>query len=235
MSEDNQHIVELRSIWSGCDADSQQRLALCWKGKRARSWVRTVYEHAVPDWAADLPDVRQDRRQLEDYISGEQHHHRRVAAVLAWGGMFTKNGRLLRCRFDECVQTVANSTGTRKDCYQVLSAMNAPGLGPAYFTKLIRYLRPSENGAVGFIMDQWLARSINLIFEAEPESIVMHGQGKKYVDRTNDPSTYEWFCARIEEVAAELNATPAQTEVFLFASREWRRYLTGKSWHRYAC
>lgn len=235
MANGNQHIVELTKMWLGVDAEARERLALCWKGKRARSWVRSVYEDDFPDWAKSLPDDRQDRRQLEDYIASEHHNHRRVAAVLAWGGMFTKNGRLLRPHFDRCAQTVAELSGSRVDWYQALSAMEAPGLGPAYFTKLIRYLRSGGAGDVGFIMDQWLARSINLIFEAEPEGILMHGQGKKYVDRANAAATYGWFCARVEEVAAELNATPELTELFLFASREWRQYLTGKSWHRYAC
>lgn len=235
MANGNQHIRELTRMWRVIDTDSRERLALCWKGKRARSWIRSVYGDDVPDWAAGLPDDRQNRHQLEEYVALERHHHRRVAAVLAWGGMFTKNGRLLRPHFDRCVQTVASQNGLRADWYQTLSALEAPGLGPAYFTKLIRYLRSDGAGGVGLIMDQWLARSVNLIFEAEPEGILMHGQGKKYVDRANSEVAYELFCQRVEQVADELNTTGIALEVFLFASREWRQYLTGKSWHRYAC
>lgn len=77
-------------------------------------------------------------------------------------------------------------------------------------------------------MDQWTSRSINLIVEG-PALVKMRTQND--VDPRNDETTYEGFCAAIEELARRLaNKTPEETEQCLFSTGgrnpdPWRRYV----------
>jgi hypothetical protein len=96
-------------------------------------------------------------------------------------------------------------------------------MGPAYFTKLIFFLRPDLNG---YIMDQWLARSINLLF---PQAGPIRLSNTVVTDR-NTADDYERFCSHVEHVARELGITPAEAEERMFSNGgrskgRWRQYV----------
>lgn len=53
---------------------------------------------------------------------------------------------------------------TPADAYQrFYDLKKIPGMGTDYYTKLVTFLMPAANGAPAFIMDQWTARSMNLL------------------------------------------------------------------------
>jgi hypothetical protein len=72
-----------------------------------------------------------------------------------------------------------------------------PGLGPAFFTKLIFFCLPPHKG---YIMDQWTAKSVNLL---TGKNIVSFSDG--YVSEKNTICNYECFCEVIEQLGQRLH------------------------------
>jgi hypothetical protein len=155
-------------------------------------------------------------------------------AICAWGGMTAKNGRLAwaaRANWIPVLNQLRSGQLDRRAAYRLFYALQRdrklPGVGPAYFTKLIFFIRPDLNG---YILDQWLARSINLLFEPRIKLVVDRQTHRKTVSNVNDAEAYEWFCLRVEEVAAYLGVTPPQAEERMFSSGgrragKWRAYV----------
>ena len=102
------------------------------------------------------------------------------------------------------------------------SANNLPGIGIGYFTKLICFLAPNLNG---YIMDQWVAKSINLL-TGEP---IVNLTGNNWVNDRNDSNTYEIFCQHIDNLAELLNCSGFEAEKQIFSvgrgNGQWRNYL----------
>jgi hypothetical protein len=100
-----------------------------------------------------------------------------------------------------------------------------PYLGPAFFTKLLYFFSPGNNF---FIMDQWTAKSINLLkgeevvkLDSDPQSPHRH-----FVARRNCGSDYNKFCEKIDELAIFLGVSGEEIEQRLFAGvHPWRGYV----------
>jgi hypothetical protein len=98
---------------------------------------------------------------------------------------------------------------TRARAYDLFAHNPIPGLGPSYFTKLIYFFQP-DTGA--YIMDQWTAKSINLItghhvvriYGASPAS-------------ANSCENYESFCQVIDYLAMLEGCTGDELEQRLFS------------------
>lgn len=112
-------------------------------------------------------------------------------------------------------------------------------MGPAYFTKLIYFLNQNDD-IPGFIMDQWTAASVNLLFE---DSVVLtrfseftFKNGRKISFETvtdqNTQENYKKFCECILELAKRLNESPDNVEEKLFSEGrgkgEWRQYVVNQ-------
>ena len=115
-------------------------------------------------------------------------------------------------------------------------------MGPAYFTKLIYFLEPKHNG---YIMDQWTARSMNLLRKSDEYEIHLiptawrksNGSSKNFrnfrVDpKKNDVCIYRAFCEDLEQLAEYLNIDPEKTEKLIFSKGGkvdkmgcWRRFV----------
>lgn len=120
-----------------------------------------------------------------------------------------------------------NYFSSRKEAYAYIRNQRSknllPGLGIGYYTKLICFLAPNLNG---YIMDQWLAKSINLI--NGNRMIKINSEG--WVTDHNDEETYEYFCQEIEKISIPLGLTGFKTEEKLFSigghtKGKWREYL----------
>ena len=82
---------------------------------------------------------------------------------------------------------------------------------------------PAKNG---WIMDQWLGKSINLL-AGEPIVRLQQG-GAPALNNTADD--YERFCVYLEQIAGILQLHPELTEQALFSDgghqpRAWRAYV----------
>jgi hypothetical protein len=89
------------------------------------------------------------------------------------------------------------------------------GMGPAFFTKLIFFFM-SRRIDSGYIMDQWTARSVNLLFNevVVKNKIINKGKINEYVivSDDNDSGNYEQFCLCVEKIAKILDLSPEATE-----------------------
>ena len=103
------------------------------------------------------------------------------------------------------------------------------GIGPAYYTKLIFFCHPKHDG---YIMDQWTARSANLLIDQSDNRIRLNKS--KYfqgVSDFNNQCVYEEFCCNVERLAKECgNPYPSEIEEALFSKGgrnklDWRRYV----------
>lgn len=118
------------------------------------------------------------------------------------------------------------------------------GMGPAFFTKLLYFLPPGlPIASKGYIMDQWLGCSINLLTGEQIVKLDHHvvweaKSGKPLVDvnsvvsGVNSCEDYERFCRTIESLSRELGPpwTPEKVERALIAHggvhpHPWREYV----------
>lgn len=101
-----------------------------------------------------------------------------IVSVFAWGGMGTSgsNGKLAIDtiqNYEEICLGLLNgmsSVDAYADFYQLKKSGKMRGIGPAYYTKLIFFFGDQS----GLIMDQWTARSTNLLL------------GKKVIQLSNN-------------------------------------------------
>lgn len=115
---------------------------------------------------------------------------------------------------------------SRIGAYERFHIARVPGLAPAYFTKLIHFLRPERDG---YILDQWTAKSVSLLFGHGIISITKEG----WVDRTNDATVYARYCEAVERLAERRGITSEAAEEMMFsrggkAKQPWRQYVVQK-------
>src|SRR5690606_3910358 len=133
----------------------------------------------------------------------------------------------------DAVSALFREVPERQLAYQRFSVLRAdgrlPGMGPAFFTKLIFFMGQSPRG---YILDQWTARSVNLLFCDDPIKLLPGG----FVSDANDATAYERFCTRVEQLAPILSEATGQPHCGEEAERaifsrggkragKWRRYV----------
>lgn len=152
-----------------------------------------------------------------------------VVAILAWGGTRIKNGHILFTKgikwldFIRRIRTkkIQSRAEAFSEFQELRKRKQVNGLGIASYTKLICFLNPELNG---YILDQWTAKSINLIFE---DNIVkLYGQ---WVSEYNNDQTYERYCSAIDEIASRLNCSGIEVverlSSFEGGSDAWLNYV----------
>lgn len=162
-----------------------------------------------------------------------------VAFVLAWARMRPINQTRLGNdgirKAAANVESIRTGNLCRKDAYELFKKAPCgkkgsnknllPGLGPAFFTKLIYFARPNKDG---YIMDQFAAKSVNYLFENKfnfgKSTSVVKMDGKSVSSR-NTGGDYDNFCSAIEIVRDRLNEggealSGGDVELLLFNWRE---------------
>jgi hypothetical protein len=204
-------------------------------------------------WYAEAPDNRPlvDQTQL----SGTFNRTRLIAmqadpdvgilelcvAILAWGGMHRNNRDHLFKRPVEAWLDVARAIRAGElsriaafDAFAALCHQGAiVGMKPAYFTKLIYFLMPRGGAPIGYIMDQWLGCSVNLLcgrevvkmdhmlgWHQEKRAKAPERRITSHVSAWNTGRDYERFCTAIETLAAAMGADwdPEATELTLMSN-----------------
>lgn len=197
-------------------------------GNNSLRWAQQVMPHYNFD---NYLNRRMNRYELFSYCQNPEHDNLNVlAAILSWGGMRRDHGRLLFNNLNCVLDIVYN---LRNGIYQnrrvafdsIQQKRNEgllPGLGIGYFTKLICFLAPNLNG---YIMDQWVSKSINLLTGMNIVSLT----GNNWVNDNNTADTYECFCTHIDHLARILNCTGFEAEKRIFSVGNglgtWRNYL----------
>ena len=153
-----------------------------------------------------------------------------LVAILSWGGMNRRHGKSLFQNLDGLYPVIEKLRNrefeSRSSAFEALQRLRRagmiPGLGIGYFTKLICFLDPTLNG---YILDQWVGKSINLLLGEPIIDITNIG----WVNDNNTHKVYEAFCSEIDSLSRELKCDGFEVERRLFSigygKGKWRNYL----------
>ena len=150
----------------------------------------------------------------------------RFLIVVAWGGMRLKHAStawLARSQWLSILEEMlAGALCERREIYSRFSNACIAGLGPAYFTKLMYFF---SHGDACYILDQWTARSTNLLLSSGRPVIHMVGG---WVSRKNNACGYLIYCQLVEDIAKLMGVVSADVEENMFAGggmHPWRPYV----------
>lgn len=182
-----------------------------------------------------------DRDRLKEMARSCISSKELVWAILAWGRMDIRNGKLLidSGKIDviaELVERLRREDMSRSEAYgafaRLLKQTGPIGLGPAYFTKLIYFAAPRHDG---YIMDQWTSRSVNLLSQTQPAQASLVRMNGRWASPANTPENYENYCRYVEMLAHRLKCdgvtlTAEEVEMGLFSKGGrkpdvWRKYI----------
>jgi hypothetical protein len=204
---------------------------------------------------AHLPDMPINRDDLFKLIENQEILTSAVCwSILAWGGMHGKHRDSLMEQKDDrwlrLANTIRSGHLSRQESYDAFSKLKAEGylkgMGPAYFTKLIFFMMPRSASTYppGYIMDQWVGSSVNLLADREVVLMNRFSTWKKnktaivlstdlVVSELNDGTRYEEYCSFIEAIGRIINRPAAETELLLMSSggkkkQSWRDYVSSQ-------
>jgi len=171
-------------------------------GRAPAAWLATVAKldaRCMPLIEAS-PRLFHERHSPETlrrfYLATEVTSLECFVACMAWGGMRYDHGaQALQARQQwlGLISKVRTSILPREELFEKFLALRPdqlPHVGIAYFTKLLHFLR---RGPDAYILDQWTAKSVNLLTGRG----VVHLMGN-WVDDSNTARGYEKFCTVIE-------------------------------------
>lgn len=209
-----------------------------WKSPAIQPWAKSTLKKAElknpPFNPEALPITDATRSDLHGYVADNKKQTADcVALILAWGGMNRVHGGNAFKAWNEwafIAESLRSGEMERFEAYERFSKLREDGvlkgMGPAYYTKLIFFLSPHKNG---YIMDQWTARSMNLLVEKPFIKL----DGYKQVKRVSDKNTrdvYEQFCKTLELLTKQVSLTEhEETEMLIFSNGRgkgrWRNYV----------
>lgn len=157
-----------------------------------------------------LPNTLLDRSALNE-ICANQNSLFAYICIMAWGLQGSgpgasknvieawKNRSLIKEKIDALKKGELN----RIEAYDLFCGSNkVPGLGPAYFTKLLCFFSPKKDM---YIMDQWTTKAILLLTN---KNIIKHS--KTGPTQANDGHNYELFCRFIDDLTSIIQAQNGQ-------------------------
>jgi 8-oxoguanine DNA glycosylase-like protein len=193
------------------------------------AWAKRVAGD-VPDFDS-LPSHALDRKEVRAICTDRS---RSVlfgyVCAMAWGGQgggvtqrSAKQAWHGRVRLEQHLKQLRKGGFTRNAAYDLFcGGGEIRGLGPSFFTKLLYFFSPEPSF---YIMDQWTAKSINLL------------TGKRIVKlldtsptRENTGGEYNSFCEEVDAIAALIGCTGCEAEERLFSRGgrkpgAWRKHV----------
>jgi hypothetical protein len=112
---------------------------------------------------------------------------------------------------------------TRRHAYDLFTGVSrVPGIGPAYFTKLLYFFLPKPNC---YIMDQHTGKSTNLL----TGNWVVRMVGNA-VSNLNKSGNYQAYCEELDSMGSLLGLTGEQVEEMMMSKGghhpwPWRAYM----------
>jgi hypothetical protein len=215
MNFKDEHLEVLRSI-----GPAEQT----WVGGKLQPYARSVTDHQSGVQIQLLPNSSIGREYLFSMASKiDVNTLTCCVAIFAWGGMRRDHARELLKNYKKWIHIadlIRTQRLSRCESYSLFmetrGRKDLPGMGPAFFTKLIYFL--GRNAPTrGYIMDQWTARSANLLSGRQLVSLVRVGKALRVADK-NSEKVYDEFCSFIEELSLTLKETPDQAEMRIFSS-----------------
>ncbi|GMG91420.1 MULTISPECIES: hypothetical protein [Cupriavidus] len=188
------------------------------QGQFGRTPANWAAQHEIPSQGHQLPNYTLTRQQVRAACQdpGKPVLHGYICAM-AWGlqgaadrGRYPKMAWAERDEIARRLTQLKTGGYSRQQAYDLFATDPIPGLGPAYFTKLIYFFRPDE--VVGYIMDQWTAKSVNLL---TGQRIVRMYGGWPVPGNTGE--NYDAFCRVVDFLAAQVGCTGDEMEQRLFS------------------
>ena len=232
-------LLDVRRTHSRAAEEVAPRTGLGWMNS-----LRLGAEHHPP--GIEGCGSKPNREALFRMVADEQQDTMALCAtILAWGGMHVRHGReLFRAgsKWRKTAETVRFENLSRAEAYALFHRLRAegdlPGLGPAYFTKLVFFLRGSAVTDLGYIMDQWTGCSVTLL-TGDPHMVLMNAiyvwdgptklRSAFQVSDANDANRYERFCSVIDSIADVVDLHPIDAELLLMSQGRgrgaWRRHV----------
>ena len=192
-------------------------------------WSLAVMCNASEDVREELRRGAATENEVKAFCRSTASDHACFFYVVAWGGMRPQNARRAyaqRYKWLPIVRAMRErKCEDRRALFDRFSDAKISGLAAAYFTKLMYFCCP---GGGCYILDQWTARSINLIFGIGNQLIYM--SSRTWVDRRNKGTHYEKYCMVVEVIANVLRKSPREIEQAMFAGRAypWRKYIKAR-------
>jgi len=204
-------------------------------GKKPFSWGNGVQNlQPIPQvWKGTFLDEPLSRSFLFDLGNDPDASNAMVAVcIFAWGGMRKNHAQLLFSEptwpiLDKLIGVLRRkelkSHAEVFELFHGLRRQNAlPGLGIAYFTKLIYFLSTHLDV---FILDQWIGKSMNLFLGYDLISFTGN-----WVNDSNDGERYAIFCQYMMNYARQLNMDKHAFEQKMFCKGgrnpgPWRRII----------
>lgn len=199
-----------------------------WTGINALNWSRYL-DANINNQHLNIKFTRSEL--FSNLIRYKLNNKELSYAILSWGSMNRNHGIKLFKEIEwlNLVGEIRNKIiCSREEAYNrfylLRKEQKLPFMGPAYFTKLICFINPKLNG---YIMDQWTAKSVNLICDEEIVRLTSAG----FVDPiNNDMNNYKLFCEIIDDLANYLNLGGIDVEESLFSNGgkykgTWRQFV----------
>ena len=241
--------------------DKLDKLEYCMKKEKFEEWQSPLSSRKFVEKVLEYPrlsdlksevdleifcDKKIDRCDVRKFVDNKDANAlTKVLVVLAWGGMKLHNASNALKSYQNCwkkiVDAMLEKNLCRDEAYKRFHSLAENGklthMGPAYFTKLIYFLEPKHNG---YIMDQWTARSMNLLRKGNECEIQLIPTTKRNSDgfrkfrvpsQKNHVCIYRAFCEDLEHLAECLDIDPEETEKLIFSKGGrvnmgcWRRFV----------
>jgi len=228
-----------------------------WIGRPPAIWVESLRIEVTG--AASLSATPLSRGQLIGlWRDGSMPSEHCFLSTMAWGGMRARNGRSIWKAKDQwmpiCEKLRSGDFQSRQDAYEAFRRLRLekklPGMGPAYFTKLLFFARPVQDA---YILDQWTARSIHLLTQSRawPDVQIDAYSLKRMTGRNGSTKTiratvtdrvtstdYEHFCKLVEQLGQTADVNPCEIEEIMFGQggrnpTAWRSYVM-ENWYSLA-
>lgn len=229
MEFSGQHYETLKSI-----AAIDQSLV----GGKLNAYARSVCDDQSECQTSALPDEAVSRRYIFEMAQNPDINTLSCCVtIFAWGGMRRNHARAalaMSAKWLPIAEAIRNNEIDRVESYRLFMQARQsnllPGMGPAFFTKLIYFLGKKIQSR-GYIMDQWTALSANLIIGENLVDLQKIGTAARVSD-SNSPEVYDAFCVFVESLAKSLGESPDDAEMRIFSVGgrgeklgAWRGYL----------
>ena len=199
-------------------------------GDPPSAWVKRHGLSKVPKVSA-LPNYQLDRNAVRSICQNAGYPLLfSYVCAMAWGGQGGGAGGKRHVavawkaqkRITSILNQLRSGSLSRQAAYNLFRINPVSGLGPSFFTKLIYFFSPQPSF---YIMDQWTAKSINLLTGRPVVRI-----GNKAPNDFNKPGNYQAFCEEVDLIAGMLGVSGEVAEERLFSQGgrhpwPWRRYV----------
>lgn len=200
------------------------------QGWESKSSEESFGKIPFPFKGVSLSSKRHTRNELLDKIDKTKNQNNitsneiktLIIEILSWGGIRFNNRKKEILNHIEPIEKICSGLiynqiselEAYKQFYEAGNSRSIKELGPAYYTKLIFFLGKQT----GLIMDQWTARSVNLLSGKQIVSLSRKQKNRCYVRIENDFHNYSDFIEFCNIIKKELQLPSLNmTEELIFS------------------